>query len=320
MDERNKNPHAIKTQEASIKKRILALLISIFSTLSLFAVHPINLPFAKWWEPAGLEVFKKAYPDVKFISSYDREENDWLIHVIVPDYKDSSKTVETNLYWCEGRFLPKDKLSQKWNFRQMLYKYKSEVPDPSTFTEEYIERIKLFTDRTNRANSAIDPPFLFDAIYDCKDRAHTESHIVKVPFLTLSINVHQRIKPIVERISKKIMDLPRDQEMEKFFATLTSTDGYAWRTVRDTQSRSFHSIGLAMDVLPKGYYQKVIYWSWQKQLRPDDWFMTPVEKRWSPPQRVIDIFKEEGFIWGGTWMVWDNMHFEYHPELLIYSK
>ncbi|MBQ9624309.1 MAG: M15 family metallopeptidase, partial [Treponema sp.] len=25
---------------------------------------------------------------------------------------------------------------------------------------------------------------------------------------------------------------------------------------------------------------------------------------------------EEGFIWGGYWVIFDNMHFEYHPELI----
>jgi len=35
------------------------------------------------------------------------------------------------------------------------------------------------------------------------------------------------------------------------------------------------------------------------------------------PDIVIDIFEKEGFIWGGKWTVWDNMHFEYRPELIL---
>ena len=132
------------------------------------------------------------------------------------------------------------------------------------------------------------------------------------------MNVHEAISKKIETISKKILSLPRDEKMTSFLKTLSRTDGYAWRTVRDTQSRSFHSIGLAVDVLPKGYYQKTIYWAWQKQLDPENWFLTPLEKRWMPPEEVIEIFESEGFIWGGFWLVWDNMHFEYHPELLIY--
>lgn len=31
-------------------------------------------------------------------------------------------------------------------------------------------------------------------------------------------------------------------------------------------------------------------------------------------------FESEGFIWGGYWAIWDNMHFEYHPELIAKMK
>ena len=48
--------------------------------------------------------------------------------------------------------------------------------------------------------------------------------------------------------------------------------------------------------------------------------MTPLKKRWMPPKEVIDAFESEGFIWGGYWTIWDNMHFEYHPELIAKIK
>ncbi|HQN03589.1 MAG TPA: M15 family metallopeptidase, partial [Rectinema sp.] len=49
----------------------------------------------------------------------------------------------------------------------------------------------------------------------------------------------------------------------------------------------------------------------------EDWMLIPLSERWMPPKRVIDIFEKEGFIWGGKWTVWDNMHFEYRPELIL---
>lgn len=305
----------------SMKLKRLALIFAAALTFSnIFAegLKGFTLPFPKWWEPANLSIFKQAYPDVKFVSDYDTEKNDWLIHIYTK--KSDGSTEETRLYWCDSRFLPENELANKENFRPMLYKYSRITRDPSTFTPEEIERIKEFSSKENRKNGAIDPPFLYDAIYDCKDRLHTERHIKTYEFLTLQVNVHEKIYEPLKRVHKRVMELPRNEEMDRFLKTLTRTDGFAWRTVRDTQSRSYHSIGLAIDVLPKGYYQRIIYWGWQKQLRPDDWYMTPLSKRWSPPQAVIDIFAEEGFIWGGNWAVWDNMHFEYHPELLIYSK
>ena len=47
--------------------------------------------------------------------------------------------------------------------------------------------------------------------------------------------------------------------------------------------------------------------------------LVPLEKRWMPPAEVRKIFEEEGFIWGGYWVIFDNMHFEYHPELIANS-
>lgn len=300
---------------------ILAIFLNISLNLSAQYTKEIKFPFLKWWEPAGLEVFREAFPDVKFVSSFDGELNDWIIHIFVKNPEGSKKEYrEAELCWCEGRFLPREKVAEKYNYRIMLYDYPDKVADPEDFTEEQIERIKVFTSRENRRNGAIDSPYLYNIIFQCENREKLEKQIVTIPFLTLSTNVHQNIADKLRKISDKIMALPRNEELNNFFKTLTRTDGYAWRQVRDTQSRSFHSIGLAIDILPKGYYQKVIYWGWQKQLKPDTWFMTPVKNRWAPPQEIIDIFESEGFIWGGKWMVWDNMHFEYRPELIQFKK
>ena len=303
-----------------MNKRFFSLisfvLIVVFApTFSFCASHG----FSKWWEPKELEVFRKAYPDVEFTSSYDKSEKDWLITVSVKDEK-LPVAREAQLYWCESRFLPKEKRNEKEQYRPMLYKLATEIPNPDDFTEKQIERIKNVTSTENRANGPIDPPFLFDIIYDVADRVSTESHIKKVVFFGgWSVNVHEKIEKPLLRASERIMALERTAEIDEFFKSLNRTDGFSWRTVRDTQSRSFHSRGLAIDILPRGYYQKIIYWGWQKQLDPEGWWKTPISKRWMPPKEVIDIFCEEGFVWGGRWIVWDNMHFEYHPELVIYS-
>ena len=65
---------------------------------------------------------------------------------------------------------------------------------------------------------------------------------------------------------------------------------------------------------------KYIYWRWTKDIRGDKWMLTPLKSRWMPPYEIINIFEEEGFIWGGKWLIWDNMHFEYRPELIEFYK
>jgi hypothetical protein len=38
-----------------------------------------------------------------------------------------------------------------------------------------------------------------------------------------------------------------------------------------------------------------------------------------PDGTIINAFEKEGFIWGGKWVIYDNMHFEYHPELIEFN-
>ena len=48
--------------------------------------------------------------------------------------------------------------------------------------------------------------------------------------------------------------------------------------------------------------------------------LVPLENRWKPPEMVIKAFEQEGFIWGGKWPLYDNMHFEYRPELHEFNR
>ena len=36
--------------------------------------------------------------------------------------------------------------------------------------------------------------------------------------------------------------------------------------------------------------------------------------------RLVEIMERHGFIWGGKWHHFDGMHFEYRPELILYSR
>ena len=108
--------------------------------------------------------------------------------------------------------------------------------------------------------------------------------------------------------------------MKDFVSNLRSADAYYWRRIADTNRLSFHSLGIAVDLLPKKWRGKQIYWLWARDYFGADWMLTPLDKRWMPPQSVISIFEDEGFIWGGKWTIFDNMHFEYHPELFEIRK
>ncbi|MFM7757478.1 MAG: M15 family metallopeptidase [Crocinitomicaceae bacterium] len=38
------------------------------------------------------------------------------------------------------------------------------------------------------------------------------------------------------------------------------------------------------------------------------------------PLELVEIFERYGFIWGGKWLPYDTMHFEFRPELIDYIR
>lgn len=271
-------------------------------------------------EPVELNIFKRAYPDITFKSEYDGNLKDWKITMIIPEKNGNRNVV---LYWCNGSMVPYEELKNKDKYWTLLYAYNSreDLADPADFTSEQIATMKNFGSDDNRKNGAGTPMFFFDAIYDSSTRASLEKHLVYTKFLGKAITIHERIKAPLLRVEERINKLAEtDKEVKDFLAGLSKNEAYYWRLIAGTNRKSFHSLGIAIDVQPKYYGGKDVYWSWAKDRDPENWMLTPLSKRWMPPKSVIKIFEDEGFIWGGKWAIWDNMHFEYHPELILNSR
>ena len=266
-------------------------------------------------EPESISVLRRAYPDVAFDVVYDDSLSDWRIAVTVPDGDASRSGV---FYWSEGRMIPQEELGNRDRYRPFMYRYRSDVPDPADFTEEDIERIRQFSSPENRRGGPSSSQFFYDLLYDCATRERVEKHIAAVSFLGKKTNVHSRIAGVLKKVEAEILSAAETSaDVRDFVNTLASADSYNWREIRDSGNRSFHSIGIAIDVLPRGWGSKNIYWAWRRDVDPENWMMLPLEDRWMPPDEVIRVFERNGFIWGGSWMIWDNMHFEYRPEVIL---
>ena len=261
-----------------------------------------------------LKLFEKAYPQVQFKKSFDKNVNDWKIEISVNEKNQT-------LYWADGKFLPLEELANKDSYSLLLYYYPNEVPNPKDFTEEDILRIKEFTNPKNRSEGKGSPQFLYNLIYEVETRTSTEANIKSHSFLGKRTNVHQFIHQKLNLVQRDIYEIAKtDSEVQTFLDKLDSADSYAWRVISDSGNRSFHSMGLAIDVLPKGWGQKNLYWAWRRDIDPQNWMMLDLDRRWMPPAKVIEIFECHGFIWGGKWIIWDNMHFEYRPEVILFNK
>jgi hypothetical protein len=257
-----------------------------------------------------VSVLRACYPDVTFSYSYDSDAEDWVVLI-------NSWQKTNSLYYAGGRFLTKEQASHKADFWLLIYEYSTNIPDPKTFTPEQIERAKIAGSDETRANGSVQGTAFFDSVYDTSSRKDTESHLQKITFFGFPLNVHEKVVPAIKRVEKRITQLAeKDASVASFIKNLKSVYGYQWRTIRDSDGRSFHSMGLAVDIQPKKLNGKTIYWEWEKNKPNPNWMIVPLSRRWMPPESVREAFYSEGFVWGGNWTEWDNMHFEYRPELL----
>ncbi len=91
------------------------------------------------------------------------------------------------------------------------------------------------------------------------------------------------------------------------------------REITGSDTRSYHSWGLAIDLVPASFRGRPVYWRWSRVL-DSEWYRIPPERRWSPPEAVIEAFEAHGFVWGGKWAHFDAMHFEYRPAIILFNR
>ncbi|MCR4938915.1 MAG: M15 family metallopeptidase [Treponemataceae bacterium] len=270
-------------------------------------------------EPIELDIFRKAFPDISFTASYDKDLNDWQIKVTF--LLNSKKS--GIFYWCDGRLLPKEQLSNKSKYLPLLedYAFGGELQSPSTYTQAQIEEYRLAGLTSTRTTTPFPAVFILDFIYSSSSRKSIEQNLTKTKFLGFSVTVNDRLIKALSVVEKRISELSKtNKDVANFLKEkVDHLEGYNWRDIRDADRKSMHSMGIAIDFLPPKL-NRHIYWRWTKDQKGEKWMLTPLSSRWMPPYEVINIFEEEGFVWGGKWLIWDNMHFEYRPEIIEYYK
>jgi hypothetical protein len=132
-----------------------------------------------------------------------------------------------------------------------------------------------------------------------------------------NFDVHKELKDRLQKIDRLVKEAAKnDPEVQTFLNNIGSIGAWNWRNVALTVSRSFHSYGVALDILPKNLRGRATYWQWTGEKTPE-WYKVPYTERYHPPPVVVKIFEQYGFCWGGKWMLFDTMHFEYRPEIMI---
>ncbi|MBL8950037.1 MAG: M15 family metallopeptidase, partial [Myxococcaceae bacterium] len=147
----------------------------------------------------------------------------------------------------------------------------------------------------------IDP--LFKATYGSSWR-EVMSHLAKVKFFGTRYPFHERAAAALERVTVRLEAAAKaDPKLLPYFKGLGGT--WHWRRIARSRALSTHAFGIAIDL----NVERSNYWRWQRPKKPLKWV-----NRY--PQSIVDAFEAEGFIWGGRWIHYDTMHFEYRPELI----
>jgi len=255
-----------------------------------------------------LKALASAYPDR--ISKAAPRDGDWAVEV------DGEW-----LFWAHGRILPQ---SQRMNWERYVrfrfYHYTPGVLPPLPHLDaEAAARLKKALEEARLRPPRRSEAFL-ESLFAAGSRTQTASRIVTVDFLGFPVKVHQRIAEALRNVASECDALRRtDPQAARFLGGLSKIDGFNYREVAGTLTRSYHSYGLAVDLIPKSYGGQDPYWRWVMD-RTDQWWATPYERRWMVPSSIVAAFEKQGFVWGGKWMFFDTMHFEYRPEIFVLAR
>lgn len=123
---------------------------------------------------------------------------------------------------------------------------------------------------------------------------------------SLPISNRNGVAKALQRVSDEL-----DKKPELWPYLVPPGGSFYWRSIAGTDRLSMHSFGIAVDinVARSDYWHDVVSDETAK-----------VVYRNRIPAEIIEIFENDGFIWGGWWYHFDTMHFEYRPELLEYTK
>jgi len=162
-------------------------------------------------------------------------------------------------------------------------------------------------------------------------REEVRANLVPVEFLGQKVpfQKHLGAAAALGRVGRQIMAAAaNDPVLAKFIEPFTAKKidlrnyAYAWRNVKGTNRLSSHSFATAIDLLTN---VGPMYWLWdvtksdpERAKRGEEGFRdVHFVARGKPimPQKIVDAFEANGFIWGGKWNHYDTMHFEYRPEM-----
>ncbi|MDR0376908.1 MAG: M15 family metallopeptidase [Spirochaetaceae bacterium] len=254
-----------------------------------------------------MKALAAAYPDR--IGEAEPRDGDWAVPVL-----------DEWFYYAQGRLLPealKDK-AEEYD-PQPFYTYTLGIPTWRDPEPEETERFRNTAQR-RREHPPKRSQHFYDALWQAHTREEAYERVKTIRFFNRNVLVHYAILEEIALVEARILrDAQTDPLVREWIRSIETLSGWAWRDIADTQSRSFHAYGTAVDILPASRSGRETYWLWTSQYNPQ-WWEVPFTRRLHPPDKIITAFEAYGFIWGGKWLFYDTMHFEYRPEIFLLNN
>jgi len=222
--------------------------------------------------------------------------------------------------WAQGRLLPPDRAGEWERYApQPFYPYPADPPHVEAWTDDQVTSAEARIEGLRTHPVRRDPGF-FDALWSVHDRGSADAAQRRIRFLGARVTVHGSLVAPLSRVEARLQSArTQDPTLDQFLQSLAGFDGYNWRNIAGTESRSNHAYGSALDVIPTSFQGKNPYWLWSNQ-DGGPWYRRAWAHRWEPPSTFVKAFEAEGFVWGGKWLLFDTIHFEYRPEILVLNN
>ncbi|WP_162180209.1 M15 family metallopeptidase [Spirochaeta lutea] len=219
--------------------------------------------------------------------------------------------------WAEGRLLPQ---GQHKNWQEFLeIRFYSYSLDPFRVPEYSPEQTRRMMNWGGQGG--VDTRIRFngflDSLYEVDSEDSADRLMVRIELMGKPTRVHPLLQEPLQRVQERLEALAReDQEVGTFLDSIHQIHGYNWRNIAGTLRRSYHSYGVAIDLVPYSYGGRFPYWRWALDAGIEEWWTLDESRRWQIPPQIVRIFEDEGFVWGGKWTAFDSMHFEFRPEVI----
>ncbi len=253
-----------------------------------------------------LAALRQAYP--QRIGEVARRMGDWAARVDGEWY-----------YWANGRLLP-EPLRAQWEFYDPMpfYIYPRVLPAVPRLTDGEKARIAESLRRREKEPAHRYSGFT-DALWRIRDRGSAWQRMKTAYFLGIKTEIHRDLLEDLAAVEEEVQAaMEGDPELRAFVKSIRQLSGYNWRRIDGTSSLSYHAYGAALDIIPASYGGLQAYWRWAMQHFPE-WYSLPYRGRFMPPEAFVRAFERHGFVWGGKWLFYDTIHFEYRPEILLLS-